>query len=219
LALIRTLDPAKWRIHALGRDFSSFTDDLAGRVVKVEFDLEDVDAIPALVDSLPAMDALVNNAGMMLTIPHDEYTRTEAARLMAVNLEAPVWLMREVSKRMIPHNAGRIVNNASIAAHNGLYFDIWYGIAKAGLLNAAKTYARLLGGHSISVNSVAPGPIETEMADSIPAERIEGFKASIPSGRLAKPEEVAEVIRWLVEDAPAYMTGVCLDINNTALMR
>jgi 3-oxoacyl-[acyl-carrier protein] reductase len=57
------------------------------------------------------------------------------------------------------------------------------------------------------------------MADSIPAERIEGFKASIPSGRLAKPEEVAEVIRWLVEDAPAYMTGVCLDINNTALMR
>ena len=219
LALLRLLNPNEWRIHALGRDFRAFPDDLAEKVVKVKYDLSDIDGIPALVASLPPMDALVNNAGMMLTIPHDQYARQEAARLMAVNLEAPVWLMREVSKSMTPRGFGRIVNIASIAAHNGLYFDIWYGISKAGLLNASKTYARLLGNRGIAVNAVAPGPIETDMLDSIPVERQEGFKSSVPSGRLAKPEEVAEVVQWLMEDAPAYMTGICVDVNNSALMR
>ncbi|MCK5843968.1 MAG: SDR family oxidoreductase [Victivallales bacterium] len=219
LALIQALTPKRWRIHALGRDFSSIPNDPARDIVKVEYNLEDVNGIPALVASLPPMDALVNNAGMMLSIPYDDYSRSDAARLMAVNLEAPVWLIREVSRNMIEKKAGRIINNASIAAYNGLYFDIWYGITKAGLINATKTYARILGAHSIAVNSIAPGPIETDMADAIPVERIQGFKTSVPSGRLAKPEEVAEVIRWLVEDAPTYITGACVDVNNSALMR
>jgi 3-oxoacyl-[acyl-carrier protein] reductase len=219
LALINALTPEKSAIFALGRNFDSFSAELAEKIECVEYDLADIEGIPALINSLPAIDILVNNAGMMLTKPHDEYTRVEVSEILAVNLEAPVALMREVSKNMMVKKSGRIINIASIAGHNGLYFDIWYGISKAGLINATKTYAKLLGEHGIAVNAIAPGPIETDMLNSIPIARQEGFKNAVPSHRCAKPEEVAEIARWLAEESPAYMTGACLDVNNGYLMR
>lgn len=219
LATIKALTKETSAIFALGRDFKAFPAELAESVERVEYDLEDVDGIPALVESLPHIDILVNNAGLMLSKPHDEYSRADVAKIVAVNLEAPVALMREVSKSMIERKSGRIINIASIAGHNGLYFDPWYGISKAGLINATKTYATLLGEHGIAVNSIAPGPIETEMLNSIPIARQEGFKNAVPSHRCAKPEEVAEIARWLAEESPVYMTGACLDVNNGYLMR
>lgn len=219
LATIKAFTKETSAIFALGRDFTKFPAELATNVERIEYELEDVDGIPALVESLPHIDILVNNAGLMLTKPHDEYSRADVSKILAVNLEAPIALMREVSKSMMGRKSGRIINVASIAGHNGLYFDLWYGISKAGLINATKTYAKLLGEYGIAVNSIAPGPIETDMLNAIPIERQEGFKNAVPSHRCAKPEEVAEIVRWLAEDSPAYMTGACLDVNNGYLMR
>jgi NAD(P)-dependent dehydrogenase (short-subunit alcohol dehydrogenase family) len=130
-----------------------------------------------------------------------------------------VALIREFSKGMVQRRHGRIVNVAAIAGPIG-HADIWYGITKAGLINATKSFAKLLGPYGITVNCVAPGPVEdTSMFQVIPDIRKQQIMASVTSGRFATPAEVAETIYWLATQAPAYMTGVCIDINNGAFLR
>jgi 3-oxoacyl-[acyl-carrier protein] reductase len=119
---------------------------------------------------------------------------------------------------MIQKKQGRIVNNASIAGQIG-HPDIWYGITKAGLINATKSFAKLLGPHGIIVNAVAAGPVETDMMQSIPEARKEAILKSVYSGRFAQPIEVAQTILWLATDSPAYINGTCVDINNGAFPR
>jgi len=182
------------------------------------FDLCQIDQIPALIKQLPAIDVLINNAGVMFSLPYDNYPADKAATLMKLNIEAPVALIREVSRGMIQRGGGRIVNNASIAGQIG-HPDIWYGISKAGLINATKSFAKQLGGQGIIINAVAPGPVETDMLEVIPEPRKKAIKAAVYSGRFATASEVARTLFWLGTDSPDYINGTCIDINNGAFPR
>ena len=161
---------------------------------------------------------LINNAGVMYSLPYDNYPQQQVDTLLKLNIEAPVALIREVSRSMIEKQQGRIVNNASIAGHIG-HPDVWYGISKAGLINATKSFAKLLGGHGIVLNAVAPGPVETQMLNVIPEPRKQAIKQAVYSGRFALPQEVAQTIFWLGTDSPEYINGTCIDINNGAFPR
>ncbi|MDY0291637.1 MAG: SDR family oxidoreductase [Desulfuromonadaceae bacterium] len=207
-----------YRVIVLARDFSAFV--LAGvkNVSICEFDLTAVAQIPALLASLGPIDVLVNNAGVMYSLPYDAYPQKKMETLLRLNLEAPVVLMREVGKQMAGRGGGRIVNNASVAGQVG-HPDIWYGISKAGLINATKSFARILGPDNVLVNAVAPSPVETDMLEVIPQQRRETFKASVINKRFATAVEVAEAIGWLGTTAPAYINGICIDINNGAFPR
>jgi 3-oxoacyl-[acyl-carrier protein] reductase len=119
---------------------------------------------------------------------------------------------------MIQRKSGRIVNNASIAGQIG-HPDIWYGITKAGLINATKSYAKILGAEGILVNAVAASPTETDMLATIPEARKATFKQSVISNRFATPQEVAAAIGWLGTESPEYINGICIDINNGSFMR
>lgn len=219
LETARRLRSAGLRVTALARSFpdgSPLGDD--AHVTCVPFDLARVDAIDALVAGLPPIDVLVNNAGVMRSEPWDAYSDASKRATLAVNLEAPIALTTAVAPAMRARGAGRVVNNASIAGHVG-HPDVWYGASKAGLINATKSFARLLGPAGVVVNAVAAGPVETAMLGAIPPERQAQIAAAVISGRFARPAEVADVIAWLATDSPEYVNGVVIDINNGAFMR
>lgn len=184
----------------------------------IEYDLRNVEGIPALVESIGQIDVLINNSGIMNTCPYDNYSVQEKEDLMKINLDAPVELITCVSKQMIARKAGRIVNNASVAGQIG-HPDIWYGISKAGLLTATKSFAKILGPHGIIINAVAPGPVATDMLATIPEARKKAVLQSVYSGRFAHADEVAKAIVWLATESPEYINGTCIDINNGSFPR
>jgi NAD(P)-dependent dehydrogenase (short-subunit alcohol dehydrogenase family) len=215
LEVTRQLVNLGYKVFVVARNFNSCEILNSQNVIKKSFDLTKVELIPELISELGEIDILVNNAGVMHSIPFDNYPQDKLNEILKLNIEAPVALIREISKSMVKKGYGRIVNNASIAGEIG-HPDIWYGITKAGLINATKSFAKILGGKGIVINAVAPGPVETDMLSVIPEKRKNTIKSSVYTGRFAKPEEVAKAIVWLATESPEYINGTCIDINNGA---
>lgn len=222
LAVTRELIKKGYRVIVVARDFMPCDVLDSEHVIKKAFDLTQVDLIPALISELVLavgqIDVLINNAGLMHAIPFDNYPQDKLNEILKLNIEAPVALIREVSKGMVKSGQGRIVNNASIAGQIG-HPDIWYGITKAGLINATKSFAKILGPDGIVINAVAAGPVETQMLDVIPEARKKAIKKAVYSGRFAEAEEVATAIVWLATLCPEYINGTCIDVNNGAYPR
>jgi 3-oxoacyl-[acyl-carrier protein] reductase len=184
----------------------------------VVYDLTDIAGIPRLVESLGDIDILVNNAGVQTAVAIDRYTEEARRRILAVNLEAPVELIRAVSKQMIARRSGRIVNLASVAAY-GAHTDLWYGVSKAGVVSFTRSFASYLGPHGIQVNAVAPGPVETDLLKKAQPERIEALMKAVYTRRVGKPEEVADTICWLALEAPMTINGAVIDITDGCFLR
>lgn len=207
-----------YKVIVVARDYTNFEFNDNDNVEKIKYDLSNVEGIKDLVDKIGHIDILVNNAGIMNSIPYDSYPNADMEKLMNINLYAPIEFIKHTSKSMINAKSGRIVNTASVAGQIG-HPDIWYGVSKAGIINATKSFAKLLGEHGIVVNCVAPGPVETDMLNVIPEQRKNSIKSNVFTDRFAKPEEVAKAIFWLATDCPEYINGTCIDINNGAFLR
>ncbi|MFZ5425970.1 MAG: SDR family NAD(P)-dependent oxidoreductase [Thermodesulfobacteriota bacterium] len=218
LDVTRMLLEKGYSVCVVARDFSAFPLANETNVRTIAYDLSGVEGIPALVAEIGDIDVLVNNAGVMYALPYGDYPREKMERMLRVNIEAPVALMREASVSMIRNGGGRIVNNASVAGQIG-HPDVWYGITKAGLINATKSFAKILGGKGVVVNAVAPGPTGTDMLEVIPLPRREAIIKAVHLGRFAKSEEVASAIVWLATESPEYINGTCIDINNGSFPR
>jgi 3-oxoacyl-[acyl-carrier protein] reductase len=211
LATAKALSAAGLRVIGLDLRFAQGTNG-------VTYDLEDLEGIPALVESLGAIDVLVNNAGVQTAVSIERYTDEERQRILRVNLEAPVELIRALSKQMIGRKSGRIVNVASVAAFTA-HTDLWYGVTKAGVVSFTRSFASYLGPHGIQVNAVAPGPVETELLRKAQPERIEQLMRNAYTRRTGKPEEIAEAIRWLALDAPVILNGAVIDVTDGCYLR
>lgn len=207
-----------YKVVVVARDYKNFEFDNNENVEMIEYDISNISGISNLVSKIGCIDILVNNAGIMNSVPYDNYPEEKMKNIMDINLYAPIEFIKEVSKLMVQAGDGRIVNTASIAGQIG-HPDIWYGISKAGIINATKSFAKLLGPKGIVINAVAPGPVETDMMALIPEERKQSIKNSVFTDRFAKAEEVAKTIYWLATECPEYINGTCIDINNGAFPR
>ena len=218
LETTRLFQQLGYTVFIVARDFHDESLPTVKNLIMKPFDLTDIERIPQLISELGHIDVLVNNAGVMHSLPYDNYPQEKVDNILKLNIQAPIALIREVSKSMIIRGCGRIVNNASIAGQIG-HPDVWYGITKAGLINATKSFAKVLGPKGIVINSVAAGPVDTDMLKVIPEDRKKAIKSMVYLNRFAKPDEVAKAIVWLATESPEYINGTCLDINNGAFPR
>jgi 3-oxoacyl-[acyl-carrier protein] reductase len=202
------------RVLGLDREFQ----DSVPQVEPIRFDLMDLERIPTLIEKLAGIDVLVNNAGIQAALPIERYTDEARDRMLRINLEAPVELIRAVSKGMVERRAGRIVNLASVAAYMA-HTDLWYGVTKAGIVSLTRSFASYLGPRGIQVNAVAPGPVDTELLKNAQPERVEQLMRTVYTKRVGRPEEVAEAIRWLALDAPPILNGAVIDVTDGCFLR
>jgi NAD(P)-dependent dehydrogenase (short-subunit alcohol dehydrogenase family) len=212
-AAAEALVKSGFRVVGIDREFP----DTAGFEKQV-YDLYDVAGIPALIAKIGKLDVLVNNAGVQPALAVDRYTDEARSRVLRINLEAPVELIRAASKGMIERRSGRIVNLASVAAYTP-HTDLWYGISKAGVVSFTRSFASYLGPHGIQVNAVAPGPIDTDLLKNAQPERVEQLMRVVYTRRKGRPEEVAEAIRWLATDAPQILNGAVIDVTDGCFLR
>jgi 3-oxoacyl-[acyl-carrier protein] reductase len=202
-----------YEIFVVARDFNSFEYINEAKVHAIRFDVSKIKEIKNVIKEIGNVDILINNAGLMNSLPYNNYPVESQETLMAVNLYAPIEFINCVVPGMIQNNYGRIVNIASIAGQIG-HPDIWYGISKAGLINATKSFAKILGSKCIVINAVAPGPVNTDMLNLIPEVRKEVMKSSTYLNRFAEANEIAKTVYWLATECPEYINGTCIDINN-----
>lgn len=192
-------------------------------------DLSALDKIQGWVDEVLAaegrVDVLVNNAGITCFGSVLEATPEELERVLAVNLKAPILLMKAVLPSMLAQGRGAIVNNASDQALVGKRDAAIYGASKAALAQLTKSAALDWGARGVRVNCVAPGSTDTPMLRGvlkILSERDQTgaladseavYTAAIPLGRFAAPREIAAVIVFLASDAASFITGAVIPVD------
>ena len=200
-------------------------DDLGPNVLAVQRDLAKTDDLDTLVDeveqSLGPLDVLVNNAGIFEPALAVELSVASYRRVLAVNLDAPIFLATRAARGMIERGYGRIVNITSIHGRFGEELALSYDAAKGGLEQATRTLAIELSRHGVLVNAVAPGFVSTRMSvvDGVNELDSEWFHdvyvryGKLPMRRYAQPSEIAAQVAWLASSENSYVTGQVLTVD------
>jgi 3-oxoacyl-[acyl-carrier protein] reductase len=165
------------------------------------------------------LDILINNAGLGIPKPLEEITLEFWDNILDIDLTGPFLCTQAAAQRMIPRKYGRIVNISSIGGVRGMDIDPAYTAAKAGLLGLTKSTARYLGKHNITVNSVCPGPTDTDLPrQHLPAEMRLAVAKSSALGREAAPEDVADAILFFASDFSRHVTGQMILVDGGIVM-
>jgi len=182
------------------------------------------DLVDAVAREMGGIDVLVNNAGIFEAhpVPEVDYEGWQEAwsRTIATNLLGPANLSFLAARVMMEGGGGRVINVSSRGAFRGEPETPAYGASKAGLNAMSQSMAQALAPHGVFFYVVAPGFVETEMADAVlrgpEGERI---RAQSPLGRVATAEEVARAVVFLASEAPDFMTGAIVDVNGASYLR
>jgi acetoacetyl-CoA reductase len=159
------------------------------------------------------VEILVNNAGITRDAVFKRMTEDDWMAVINTNLNSVFNVTRQVIDGMVERGWGRIVNISSVNAQKGQFGQTNYSAAKAGMTGFAKALAQEVVRKGVTVNTVSPGYVETDMVMAIRPEIREQIVASIPMGRLAKPEEVAAVVAFLASEEAGYITGANISVN------
>ena len=184
---------------------------LGQKAIPVQADIADRAAVNSMVtaatEALGTIELLVNNAGDVGDMPFEELTPEHWDRIIDINLTGPFNVLWAVKPGMIAQQFGRIVNVSSIAALAVRPNQLPYAAAKAGVISLTKSCCGPLAQHNIRINSVAPGAIATDMLSEVSPEMVAQLRDTTPLGRLGEPEEMANVIAFLLSEDSSYMTG------------
>jgi 3-oxoacyl-[acyl-carrier protein] reductase len=188
-----------------------------GRFRFAEIDATDSEACRdytrALARELGPIRVLVNNAGMALEGLLPLFSEEDMDRVIDLNLKAVISLTRHVVRPMLLLDWGRVINISSIVGLSGYRGLSVYGATKAALDGFTRALARELGVKRITVNSVAPGYLRTEMTENMDPDQMEQIVRRTPLGRLGEVDDVAPVVRFLASPAGGFITGQTIVID------
>ena len=164
------------------------------------------------------LDVLVNNAGITADKTVRRMTPHDWDRVVQVNLSGAFYLSRAILQHMLDRGSGRIINISSIIGESGNIGQANYAAAKAGLFGLTMSLAQETARKGITVNSVAPGYVSTEMVAAVPQAALEKVIAKIPAGRLGEPDEIARVVEFLADPDSGFITGQIYSVNGGQYM-
>ena len=183
-------------------------------------DLEDPAAVDAALrqikETYGALDILVNNAGISQRAPLYDYDPADLEKILDLNVLSLLYSSQAAAKIMKEQGGGVILNTSSMVSLYGQPSGVGYPASKFAVNGITKSLARELGTDHIRVNAVAPGVTNTDMVRNLPPEIIRPIIATIPLGRVAEPEDVANAFLYLASDMASYVTGVILSVDGAA---
>jgi len=177
-------------------------------------DSASVDAVfSKIAEELGTPAVLVNNAGiardtLMMRMKEDDWDR-----VIDVNLKGAFLTIKAASRPMMKARYGRIVNISSIIGQTGAAGQTNYAASKAGLFGLTMSVAKELGSRGITCNAVAPGFVETDMTESLPAEMREAVIKTAPAGRLGTPADIVPAVLFLASEEAGYITGQTITVD------
>lgn len=183
----------------------------------MRLDVADADSVSTVLkavgDEFGAPTVLVNNAAITRDNLLMRMKESEWEEIINTNLTSVYRMSKAVLRGMMKAKQGRIVNIGSVVGLTGNPGQANYCAAKAGILGFTKSMAREVGSRNITVNTVAPGFIETDMTKDLPAEQREAMLSQVPLARLGQPEDIARAVVFLASPHAAYITGETLNVN------
>ncbi|HET9901749.1 MAG TPA: beta-ketoacyl-ACP reductase [Actinomycetes bacterium] len=174
--------------------------------------------IGEVLDQHGRLDILVNNAGITIDKTVRKMTPEDWDRVVHVNLSGAFYLSRAILQHMLDRGSGRIINISSVIGSSGNIGQANYAAAKSGMFGLTMSLALEMARKGITVNSVTPGYITTDMTAAVPEAAMEKVIDKIPAGRLGDPDEVARVVEFLADPDSGYITGQVYAVNGGLYM-
>ncbi len=177
-----------------------------------------VRVVQDVFDQHGQLDILVNNAGVTVDKTVRKMSPEEWDHVIHVNLSGAFYLSRAILQQMLDRGYGRIINISSVIGSAGGFGQANYAAAKSGMFGLTMSLAQETATKGITVNTVTPGFITTDMTAAVPSSAMEKIIARVPVGRLGEPNEVARVVEFLADPESAYITGQVYPVNGGLYM-
>ena len=184
----------------------------------ISIDLGEIDAAEKVLETVPNAEILVNVHGLLEPLTIEDTTVQDFDRAIAINLRSVFFLCQKFAPVMAANGWGRIINFSSVVARTGSFSSAAYAAAKAGVIGTTKSFARRYAAEGVTVNSVVPAAVDTELNSFLKAKQRETIISEIPVGRFSEPEEFVQAIMFLSSDGAGFITGSSLDINGGWVM-
>ena len=185
------------------------------KISGIAADFSKVDEVDKLIKQLPEVDILINNAGSIMRMPAAEHPDEYWDKVLAINLDAPFILAREMGKQMIARGSGKIIFTCSLLSFQGGINVPGYAASKGALASLVKALANEWAGKGVNVNGIAPGYIATDNTEALrnDEERSKSILSRIPANRWGQPEDFKGATIFLASKAGEYVHGTILTVD------